>query len=86
MNNLAAIINIHDVVLAQQFVDRVVGLRAGRLVFDGSPAELTSDILTEIYGEEDWSEPGDDDDRQKSNARKPEVDETFRPFSPGMHP
>ena len=51
---LAAIINIHDVALAQQFADRIVGLRAGEIVFDGPPSELTSDILTTIYGEEDW--------------------------------
>lgn len=52
--DLAAIINIHDVTLAQQFADRIVGLRAGEIVFDGLPSELTSEILTTIYGEEDW--------------------------------
>ncbi len=52
---LPAIINIHDVALAQQFVRRIIGLRAGRVVFDGSPDELTPDVLTQIYGEEDWS-------------------------------
>jgi len=51
---LAAIINIHDVALAQLFVPRVVGLRFGEIVFDGLPTELTPDKLTEIYGEEDW--------------------------------
>ncbi|MCB8888344.1 phosphonate ABC transporter ATP-binding protein [Vreelandella malpeensis] len=51
---LAAIINIHDVALARQFADRIVGLNAGRIVFDGAPSELTSDILTTIYGEEEW--------------------------------
>ena len=51
---LAAIINIHDVALAQMFVPRIVGLRMGEIVFDGPPAGLTSDKLTEIYGEEDW--------------------------------
>ena len=51
---LAAIINIHDVALAQMFVSRVVGLRAGEIVFDGPPGALTSAKLTEIYGEEDW--------------------------------
>jgi phosphonate transport system ATP-binding protein len=59
---LAAIINIHDVVLAQQFVDRVVGLRAGKLVFDGDPKALTPETLTDIYGEEDWSLPADEED------------------------
>ena len=51
---LAAIINIHDVALAQMFVNRVVGLRFGEIVFDGPPGGLTPDKLTEIYGEEDW--------------------------------
>jgi phosphonate transport system ATP-binding protein len=52
---LAAIINIHDVALAQLFVQRVVGLRLGEIVYDGPPENLTADALTEIYGEEDWS-------------------------------
>ena len=51
---LAAIINIHDVALAQMFAARVVGLCKGRIVFDGAPRELTQDALTLIYGEEDW--------------------------------
>ena len=52
--NLAAIINIHDVALAQMFVQRIIGLRAGEIRFDGPPEKLTADMLTEIYGEEDW--------------------------------
>src|SRR6185295_18484003 len=53
--NLAAIINIHDVLLAQDFVDRIVGLRNGELVFDGPPSALSPEVLTRIYGEEDWA-------------------------------
>ena len=56
-HGLAAIINIHDVMLAKQFVERIVGLREGVVVFDGAPAALTEDVLTDIYGEEDWSLP-----------------------------
>src|SRR5690349_3566654 len=52
---LSAIINIHDVMLAQMFAERIVGLRAGEIVYDGPPDGLTSDVLTKIYGEEDWS-------------------------------
>ncbi|MEM7488436.1 MAG: phosphonate ABC transporter ATP-binding protein [Pseudomonadota bacterium] len=62
---LAAIINIHDVALAQMFVARVVGLRLGEIVFDGPPSGLTPDVLSEIYGEEDWEatiEAVDDDE------------------------
>jgi phosphonate transport system ATP-binding protein len=50
------LINIHDVALAQAFSDRVVGLRAGRVAFDGPPRALTPEVLTEIYGAEDWSQ------------------------------
>jgi phosphonate transport system ATP-binding protein len=53
-NELPAIVNIHDVVLAQQFTDRIIGLRAGHIVFDGAPALLTEAVLTQIYGAEDW--------------------------------
>jgi phosphonate transport system ATP-binding protein len=53
---LAAIINIHDVALAQMFAERIVGLRDGRIVYDGSPDDLKPDVLTEIYGKEDWTD------------------------------
>lgn len=62
---LAAIINIHDVALAQQFVERVIGLKAGEVAYDGPPEGLTPEVLTTIYGEEDWAETirdGDDDE------------------------
>jgi phosphonate transport system ATP-binding protein len=52
---LSAIINIHDVMLAQLFAERIVGLRLGEIVYDGPPAEITAEVLTSIYGEEDWS-------------------------------
>ncbi len=54
---LAAIINIHDVPLAQQFTDRIIGLAAGKLIFDGLPGDLDNSVLTKIYGGEDWSQP-----------------------------
>lgn len=52
---LPAIINIHDVVLAQQFSDRIIGLQSGQVVYDGPPSGLTESVLTRIYGEEDWT-------------------------------
>ncbi|WP_322517821.1 phosphonate ABC transporter ATP-binding protein [Rhodopseudomonas palustris] len=57
---LAAIVNIHDVALAQLFLPRIVGLRAGEVVYDGPASGLTPDVLTSIYGEEDWSKTTDD--------------------------
>ncbi len=54
-NQLAAIINIHDVELAQMYSERIVGLREGSIVYDGPPDDLKPDVLTEIYGKEDWT-------------------------------
>ena len=50
-----ALVNIHDVALAQGFADRVIGLKGGRVAFDGPASALSPEVLTEIYGAEDWS-------------------------------
>jgi phosphonate transport system ATP-binding protein len=52
---LAAIVNIHDVVLATEFLPRIVGLRAGSVVYDGPATNVNHDVLTRIYGDEDWT-------------------------------
>jgi len=68
---LAAIINIHDVALAQMFVERVIGLETGKVVFDGGPNDLTPEVLTQIYGEEDWEatiETVDEEDIEEAEA------------------
>lgn len=59
---LPAIVNIHDVPLAQSFMERIVGLRAGTVVFDGPPTDLSEAALTEIYGAEDWNTMRREDD------------------------
>ncbi len=58
---LSVIVNIHDVPLAQQFTQRIVGLRAGEIVYDGSPSGLTQRALTQIYGEADWATEAEED-------------------------
>jgi phosphonate transport system ATP-binding protein len=68
---LAAIINIHDVLLAQMFARRIVGLQLGEIVYDGPPDGLTAEVLTKIYGEEDWEatiQNVDESDEQESVA------------------
>jgi phosphonate transport system ATP-binding protein len=30
-------------------------LQLGEIVYDGPPTDLTAEVLTKIYGEEDWS-------------------------------
>ncbi|MEK9754582.1 MAG: phosphonate ABC transporter ATP-binding protein [Rhodospirillaceae bacterium] len=68
---LSAIINIHDVLLAQMFAERIVGLQLGEIVYDGPPDGLTPDVLTQIYGEEDWEatiSKVDDDEEEGASA------------------
>ncbi|EXJ09710.1 phosphonate ABC transporter ATP-binding protein [Nitrincola nitratireducens] len=69
---LSAIINIHDVHLAQQFADRIIGLKAGEVVFDGEPEALDTDMLTLIYGEEDWNPQTDTEDDDSVQTQTPD--------------
>ena len=75
---LAAIVNIHDVPLAQMFLPRIVGLRAGEIVYDGPADGLSPDVLTTIYGEEDWTQsaPKDEDDLHGHGPPQPSDLET----------
>ena len=54
--NIPVIVNIHNVNLARRFADRIVGMRNGRIVFDGPPERLAESHLLEIYGGEGWLE------------------------------
>ena len=49
--NTTILINLHDVDLARDYATRIIGMRAGEIVFDGTPTEATDEKLTEIYGE-----------------------------------
>ena len=48
--NITVLINIHHVDLALQFADRIIGIRAGRIVYDGPTASINEKILKDIYG------------------------------------
>ena len=48
--NITVLINIHHVDLALQYCSRVIGIRAGQIVYDGPTQQVTQAILDEIYG------------------------------------
>ena len=48
--NMSVLINIHHVDLALKYADRVIGIKAGEIVYDGPSSEVTNDVLTQIYG------------------------------------
>jgi phosphonate transport system ATP-binding protein len=43
------LINIHDVELAKQYADRLIGIAQGVIVFDGTAAELDEAVMDKIY-------------------------------------
>ena len=48
--NISVLINIHHVDLALQYADRVIGIKAGEVVYDGPASEVNEAVLAEVYG------------------------------------
>ncbi|QEN90010.1 phosphonate ABC transporter ATP-binding protein [Labrys sp. KNU-23] len=47
---ITVICNLHSLDLARGYCDRLIGMSAGRVVFDGAPAMLTADAARDLYG------------------------------------
>ena len=50
--NMSVLINIHHVDLALKYADRVIGIKAGEIVYDGPATKVDSEVLKQIYGRE----------------------------------
>ncbi|WP_079709212.1 phosphonate ABC transporter ATP-binding protein [Paraliobacillus ryukyuensis] len=48
--DMSIILNIHHVEVALEYADRIIGIRAGQVVYDGPATNVTQDILDDIYG------------------------------------
>jgi phosphonate transport system ATP-binding protein len=46
---ITVLCNLHSLDLARSYCDRLIGMAAGRVVFDGAPAQLTDQIARELY-------------------------------------
>jgi phosphonate transport system ATP-binding protein len=67
---LTVISTLHHVEYARRYADRILGLQAGRLVFDGPPRDLTESAVREIFGRV----PGEDEAvRDPSALAEPEL-------------
>ena len=51
-DGLTVLVNLHTLDTARAYCDRIVAMRAGRVFFDGSAAQLTDDVVRDIYGTE----------------------------------
>lgn len=46
---VTVVTNLHQLEVAREYCRRVIGINAGRIVFDGKPEELTKDTIDSIY-------------------------------------
>ncbi len=42
--------NLHTLDTARRYCDRIIGMREGQIVFDGTPEDLTTNVARDIYG------------------------------------
>jgi phosphonate transport system ATP-binding protein len=47
---ITVITNLHTLDTARAYCERIIGMAAGKVVFDGTPEELTTDVARTIYG------------------------------------
>ncbi len=52
VDRITVICSLHFLDLVHRYATRVIGLKDGRLVFEGHPKELTRERFKEVYGEE----------------------------------
>ena len=49
-DGLTVLVNLHTLDTARAYCDRIIAMRAGRVFFDGTAAQLTDDVVRDIYG------------------------------------
>jgi phosphonate transport system ATP-binding protein len=50
-DGITVLTNLHTLDTARTYCRRIIGMSAGRIVFDGAPEALTDPVLREIYGQ-----------------------------------
>jgi phosphonate transport system ATP-binding protein len=49
--SITAVVSLHQVDLAKKFANRLIGISAGKIIFEGNSDDLTFEILRDLYGE-----------------------------------
>ena len=55
-DKITVLVNLHTLDTARAYCDRIIAMRLGRVMFDGTAAQLTNDVVRDIYGLEGLSE------------------------------
>jgi phosphonate transport system ATP-binding protein len=50
-DGITVLCNLHTLDTARAYCGRIIGMAAGRIVFDGAPEQLTDPVLRTIYGD-----------------------------------
>ena len=48
--NMSILVNLHQVDVAVRYADRIIGVKEGCIVYNGSPKKLSKKVVAEIYG------------------------------------
>jgi phosphonate transport system ATP-binding protein len=54
-DRITVLCNLHTLDTARAYCGRIIGMSAGRIVFDGAPEQLTDPVLRDIYGSHEGS-------------------------------
>ncbi|WP_157014173.1 phosphonate ABC transporter ATP-binding protein [Mesorhizobium xinjiangense] len=84
-DGITVITNLHTLDTARSYCSRVIGMAAGRIVFDGPPENLTAQAVRMIYGAEgDDSEISEDITSTAISAKRPKVKASAASLEPAF--
>ena len=55
-DGITVLVNLHTLDTARAYCERIIAMCAGRIYFDGVPAQLTDDVIRDIYGSDGLAE------------------------------
>ena len=48
-DGITTIVNLHQLDLAKEYADRVIGFKGGKMVFEGAPDDVTREVYERVY-------------------------------------
>src|SRR5205085_123542 len=80
-HGITVITNLHTLDTARAYSTRIIGMAAGRVVFDGKPSQLTEAAARTIYGADGMEEAFSEAITPTACATTPALPITSRPIS-----
>ena len=82
-DGITVITNLHTLDTARTYCNRIVGMAAGKVVFDGAPEDLTREAVRMVYGADtDGSEISEAITSTSISAAKPRKYEPAKALEP----